>query len=59
MAALDRGRASRHRRHLLTDIPAMSYDRYLFQERQVRSVTSNTRQDAREFLELAGELRWM
>jgi propanol-preferring alcohol dehydrogenase len=33
----------------------MSYDRYLFQERQLRSVTSNTRQDAREFLGFAAE----
>ncbi|HSZ41026.1 MAG TPA: hypothetical protein VK817_13820 [Trebonia sp.] len=33
----------------------MSYEKYLFQERQVRSVTSNTPEDAREFLEFAGE----
>ena len=33
----------------------MSYDKYLFQERQLRSVTSNTRQDAREFLAFAAE----
>jgi propanol-preferring alcohol dehydrogenase len=31
----------------------MSYERYLFQERQLRSVTSNTREDAREFLAFA------
>jgi propanol-preferring alcohol dehydrogenase len=57
MAALDRGGTLAIAGIYLTDIPAMSYDRYLFQERQVRSVTSNTRQDAREFLELAGTRR--
>jgi alcohol dehydrogenase, propanol-preferring len=57
MAALDRGGTLAIAGIYLTDIPAMSYERYLFQERQVRSVTSNTRQDAREFLELAGERR--
>ncbi len=55
MAALDRGGTLAIAGIYLTDIPAMSYDRYLFQERQVRSVTSNTRQDAREFLDLAGQ----
>jgi propanol-preferring alcohol dehydrogenase len=38
----------------LTDIPPLNYQRHLFQERQLRSVTSNTRADAREFLSLAG-----
>lgn len=38
----------------LTDIPALNYQRHLFQERQVRSVSSNTRADAREFLAFAG-----
>ena len=38
----------------LSDIPALNYQRHLFQERQVRSVTSNTRADARAFLALAG-----
>jgi alcohol dehydrogenase, propanol-preferring len=57
MAALDRGGTLAIAGIYLTDIPAMSYDRYLFQERQVRSVTANTRQDAREFLAFAGERR--
>ena len=39
----------------LSDIPALNYERHLFQERQVRSVTSNTRDDAREFLAFAGK----
>ena len=41
----------------LSDIPALNYRRHLFQERQVRSVTSNTRSDAREFLAFAGRHR--
>jgi propanol-preferring alcohol dehydrogenase len=53
MAALDRGGTLAIAGIYLTDIPALSYDRYLFQERQLRSVTSNTRQDAREFLAFA------
>ena len=39
----------------LSDIPVLNYERHLFQERQVRSVTSNTRNDAREFLAFAGQ----
>ena len=39
----------------LSDIPALNYQRHLFQERQIRSVTSNTRADARAFLDFAGE----
>jgi alcohol dehydrogenase, propanol-preferring len=41
----------------LTDIPALHYDADLFQERNLRSVTSNTRGDAQEFLRLAARLR--
>jgi alcohol dehydrogenase, propanol-preferring len=41
----------------LSDIPALNYQRHLFQERQVRSVTSNTRNDAREFLAFAAQHR--
>lgn len=54
MDALDRGGTLAVAGIYLTDIPALSYDRYLFQERQLRSVTSNTREDAREFLAFAG-----
>ena len=35
----------------------LNYQRHLFQERQIRSVTSNTRADARAFLEFAGRNR--
>ncbi|WP_381799322.1 zinc-dependent alcohol dehydrogenase family protein [Streptomyces niveus] len=37
----------------LSDIPSLNYQRHLFQERDLRSVTSNTRQDGRDFLALA------
>ncbi|MFJ2570255.1 zinc-binding alcohol dehydrogenase family protein [Streptomyces halstedii] len=37
----------------LSDIPVLNYQRHLFQERNLRSVTSNTRQDGRDFLALA------
>jgi propanol-preferring alcohol dehydrogenase len=53
LAALDRGGTLAIAGIYLTDIPALSYERHLFQERQVRSVTSNTREDAREFLGFA------
>lgn len=54
LAALDRGGTLAVAGIYLSDIPVLDYDRYLFQERQLRSVTSNTREDAREFLEFAG-----
>ena len=57
LAALDRGGTLAIAGIYLTDIPALSYERYLFQERQLRSVTSNTRADAREFLAFAAEHR--
>jgi alcohol dehydrogenase, propanol-preferring len=41
----------------LTDVGPLNYQRHLFQERQIRSVTSNTRADAREFLDFAGQHR--
>jgi propanol-preferring alcohol dehydrogenase len=53
LAALDRGGTLAIAGIYLTDIPPLDYDRHLFQERQLRSVTSNTRQDAREFLAFA------
>jgi alcohol dehydrogenase, propanol-preferring len=53
LEALDRGGTLAVAGIYLTDIPPLSYERDLFQERQLRSVTSNTRQDAREFLAIA------
>lgn len=41
----------------LSDIPVLSYQRHLFRERQVRSVTANTRQDGRDFLAAAARHR--
>ncbi|MGW6725636.1 zinc-binding alcohol dehydrogenase family protein [Nocardia sp. NPDC055029] len=37
----------------LTDVPPLNYQRHLFRERQIRSVTANTRAQAREFLAVA------
>jgi propanol-preferring alcohol dehydrogenase len=55
LEALDRGGTLAIAGIYLSDIPALNYERHLFQERQVRSVTSNTRSDAREFLAFAGQ----
>ena len=41
----------------LTDIPVLRYEQHLFQERQLRSVTANTRQDGHDFLRFAAEHR--
>lgn len=41
----------------LSDIPPLNYQHHLFNERQLRSVTSNTRADARAFLEFAAAHR--
>ncbi len=41
----------------LTDIPVLNYQRHLFRERQVRSVTANTREDGREFMAAAARHR--
>lgn len=40
----------------LDRIPQFDYDRLLWGERQIRSVTNMTRQDAREFLDIAAEI---
>jgi propanol-preferring alcohol dehydrogenase len=37
----------------LSDIPVLNYQRHLFEERSLCSVTANTRQDGTEFLEAA------
>jgi propanol-preferring alcohol dehydrogenase len=55
LEALDRGGTLAIAGIHLSDIPTLNYQRHLFQERQVRSVTSNTRADARAFLAFAGE----
>ncbi|HEY7717964.1 MAG TPA: zinc-dependent alcohol dehydrogenase family protein [Pedococcus sp.] len=40
----------------LTDVPGLDYQRHLFRERTLCSVTSNTRRDGEEFLTLAARL---
>jgi propanol-preferring alcohol dehydrogenase len=57
LAALDRGGTLAVAGIHLTDIPALHYQQHLFQERQIRSVTANTRQDGRDFLRFAAEHR--
>lgn len=55
LEALDRGGTLAVAGIHLTDIPVLNYQRHLFQERQIRSVTSNTRADARAFLNFAAQ----
>ncbi len=57
LRALDRGGTLAIAGIWLSDIPALSYADELFEERQVRSVTANTRRDGEEFLALAARLR--
>jgi propanol-preferring alcohol dehydrogenase len=40
----------------MSPIPAMDYDKYVFFERDIRSVTANTRQDGEEFLAEAAKI---
>ena len=56
LAALDRGGILAVAGIHLSDIPALNYQRHLFQERTLRSVTANTRQDGAEFLEIAARI---
>jgi propanol-preferring alcohol dehydrogenase len=56
LRALDRGGTLAVAGIHLTDIPALHYESDLFQERQLRSVTANTRHDGRDFLALAAEI---
>ena len=53
LTALDRGGTLAVAGIHLTDIPGLSYADHLFQERQIRSVTANTRRDGEEFLAIA------
>lgn len=56
LAALDKGGTLALAGIYMTPIPAMDYDRYLFREHTLRSVTANTRQDGRELLDLAASI---
>jgi propanol-preferring alcohol dehydrogenase len=56
LAALDRGGTLALAGIHMSAVPALDYDRHLFQERTVRSVTANTRADGAELLRLAARL---
>jgi propanol-preferring alcohol dehydrogenase len=56
LRALDRGGTLALAGIHMTAIPPLDYARDLFYERTVRSVTANTREDARAFLALAAEI---
>ena len=53
MRALDRGGVLAVAGIHLSDTPPLNYEHELFYEKEIRSVTSNTRHDGREFLEVA------
>jgi propanol-preferring alcohol dehydrogenase len=55
LSALERGGTLAVAGIHLTDIPVLRYAEHLFQERSLRSVTANTRQDGRDFLAFAQE----
>jgi propanol-preferring alcohol dehydrogenase len=56
LAALDRGGIAAVAGIHLSDVPPLRYQDHLFQERELRSVTANTRRDGEEFLALAAEI---
>jgi propanol-preferring alcohol dehydrogenase len=55
LRALDRGGILAIAGIHMSDIPALQYP-WLFEERQIRSVTANTRVDGEEFLEIAARI---
>ncbi|WP_432824765.1 zinc-dependent alcohol dehydrogenase family protein [Dactylosporangium sp. CA-092794] len=57
LAALDRGGTLAIAGIHLTGIPPLNYAEHLFQERRLVSVTANTRDDGREFLDIAARHR--
>lgn len=56
LAALDRGGTLALAGIHLSDVPPLVYADHLFQERQLRSVTANTRADGEEFLSIAARI---
>ncbi len=56
LAALDRGGTLAVAGIHLSDIPVLDYQRHLFEERTLRSVTANTRRDGEDFLEEAARI---
>jgi propanol-preferring alcohol dehydrogenase len=57
LSALDRGGTLAVAGIYLTDIPSLNYERHLFEERTLQSVTANTRRDGEEFLAEAARIR--
>ncbi len=56
LEALDQGGTLALAGIYLTDIPTLNYERHLFHEKNLRSVTANTRADGRELLRIAAEI---
>jgi alcohol dehydrogenase, propanol-preferring len=56
LGALDRGGTLAIAGIHLSEIPPLTYAAHLFEERQIRSVTANTRADGLAFLELAARI---
>jgi propanol-preferring alcohol dehydrogenase len=56
LAALDRGGTCALGGIHMSPVPELDYDRLLYYEHTIRSVTANTRQDGEEFLKLAAEI---
>ncbi|HSU68967.1 MAG TPA: zinc-dependent alcohol dehydrogenase family protein [Tepidisphaeraceae bacterium] len=56
LAALDMGGTLAVAGIYLTDIPPLNYERHLFHEKNLRSVTANTRKDGEELLALAAQI---
>ncbi len=56
LEALDRGGTLAIAGIHLTDVPPLNYDQHLFQERTLRSVTANTRDDGRQLLQTAAQI---
>jgi alcohol dehydrogenase, propanol-preferring len=56
LEALDHGGTLALAGIYLTDIPRLEYERHLFHEKSLRSVTANTRRDGEELLRIAGEI---
>jgi propanol-preferring alcohol dehydrogenase len=55
LRALDRGGILSIAGIHLSDVPVLNYERELFYEREIRSVTANTRADGEAFLRFAAE----
>jgi alcohol dehydrogenase, propanol-preferring len=57
MEALDMGGTLAIAGIYLSDIPPLNYERHLFHEKTIRSVTANTRGDGEEFLRICAEMK--